>query len=743
MTAPDPSSDMMLTAALDAALRGWRVHPIVEWTGTACACGKDDCGSPGKHPVLSAWQKKASTDPAQVRKWWKKRPTAGVGIATGSASGLLVVDLDDDPSKPPEEHGTPSWKALLSEHGIGPKTYAVKTARGTHLYYGMPEGAVIGNRARLRPGIDIRGENGFVVAPPSLHSTGVRYTVARDVPVVPAPAWLVAMLVRPEYEERPAPAQPLSTDDRHRRYGLAALDSACNDVRSAPSGARNDTLNRNAFSIGQLVGAGALSEGLAVAGLIDAAQSAGLSDKEAADVVRRAVSDGANKPRALPEQTPPRGAMRVYDGGGPDEQEEPPPPDDKPTVAPPLRLAEFAALSPDPSRAAKGKLRRNPTNQKPIPTALNVRFVLEADPRIGPHVWQDQHLMTVHLGDEEIVEHDITALGMWLDDAYGLSVKAGAVTDAVLTLAMTRRRDPLQEYLLDMGEQWDGVERLDTWLMAGLGVDDTPLNRVYGRRALVGVAARGLEPGCKMDTMLVLCGPQAAKKSSSLRALVGAQWFSDTRLDLASKDALQHFRRPWVHEFAELEGMSKASENRVKAITASQVDDYRPPYARNNAQFPRRCCFFATTNEPVFLSDPTGERRSWPVTTGDCDPIWFEANRDQLWGEAVVAYTKGERWWFTREEDMARDSMVDAYRLTDPWQEQLGSWLADRAPSGVMSDELAFSTDDALNALQLGARDRDRSAARRAGHCLRALGYETKSTRRAGAAVKLWARADR
>ena len=742
MTAPDSTiaaDDSMVTAAVEYALRGWRVHPVYEWTAEGCACGSTACKSPGKHARLRGWPKKASADGNEILSMWSTAPGSSIGIATGHGSGLVIVDLDDDADKPATEHGTPSWQALVDAHGAGPKTYTVKTPRGWHLYYRLPDGAIVGNRARLRPGIDVRGDGGYVVAPPSMHHSGTRYRVARDAPVAPAPPWLLAMLERPRGEDAPSPA-PLSTDDRHRRYALAALDSACIEVRAAPEGARNDTLNRQAFALGRLVGAGALSEGLAIAGLADAGQSAGLSAREAEDVARRGVADGACRPRVLPEPTNPRGTMRVLDGGGADEEEEDP--------RAPVEGQEAAALSPEDVRsmraerwgAVRAQLRANPTTRKPVSSTLNVRIAIEADPRIGPHLWRDRVTGAVWWGGVELSDEHASALSLWIDACYRVKATSAAVQEAVLVIAAGNERDPLAEYLT--GLVWDGIARLDSWLFFAGGAVEDELTALYARRFCIGAVRRALVPGCKLDTALVLVGPQGAMKSSVLAALVGHDHYSDTQISLDNKDALIHFRRPWVHEFAELESLSKSSVNRVKAVLSSQADEYRPPYGRTSRVFPRRCLFVGTTNEPTFLSDATGERRFWPVPTTDCDPEWAIIHRDQVWAEAVVAHRAGERHWFTREEDeRLRAESVERFRAADPWQEQLARWLDDREPAGTLSDAPEFSMYDALTAIGLTTRDSDNGAARRVGHCLRGLGYDSRSTRRGGVALQLWSKA--
>ena len=199
---------MMLEAAISYGRRGWRVFPVA-----------------GKVPRLAAWPTQATTDEATQRRWWRTWPTADVGIATGD--GLVVLDVD------PRHGGDSSLADLERQHGPLPDTPRVLTGGGgLHLYFAVDQ--TIGNRAGLAPGIDLRGDGGFVVAPPSVHANGRRYAwelgaSPADVPLAPAPEWL---LERIRDNDRPA-GTPRPPDE------WATL--VCGPI---PAGARNDSLAR-------------------------------------------------------------------------------------------------------------------------------------------------------------------------------------------------------------------------------------------------------------------------------------------------------------------------------------------------------------------------------------------------------------------------------------------------------------------------------------------------------------------
>jgi putative DNA primase/helicase len=187
--APQPLSVLSSVAATEYAERGWHALQLhgLRAGSTVCTCRRgEECRSAGKHPVDAEWSK-ADTSPAQVVDDLRRRAWAhNIGILTGAPSGLLVLDVD------PDNGGDATLDDLVAEHGPLPTTYTVRTGSGgTHYYF---TGADIGNSAgRLGKGLDIRGEGGQVVAPPSVSGKGA-YSVEVDAPVAPMPAWMLERL---------------------------------------------------------------------------------------------------------------------------------------------------------------------------------------------------------------------------------------------------------------------------------------------------------------------------------------------------------------------------------------------------------------------------------------------------------------------------------------------------------------------------------------------------------------------
>lgn len=227
-----------------------------------------------------------------MASWWRRWKYANVGLLTGSTAGLVVVDLDG-------EEGCRTFLELQQRHGSCPETRWVRTGSGGwHAYFAHPGGAM-GNTARkLGPGVDTRGDQGYVVAPPSNHISGKRYVWANNEKVAPLPGWLLDLL-RPQVAQPRQPLPRLVGDFGSDSYAQAALRREAEIVRTTAAGSRNHVLNCAAFSIGTLIGAGRLDETSVVATLLDAALAAGLGQLEAERTIASGIRSGVRHPRAL------------------------------------------------------------------------------------------------------------------------------------------------------------------------------------------------------------------------------------------------------------------------------------------------------------------------------------------------------------------------------------------------------------------------------------------------------------
>ncbi|NQT72456.1 MAG: bifunctional DNA primase/polymerase [Chloroflexi bacterium] len=197
MMAVPKHSENLYHAAKALAERGWLVFPLHTIRAGHCSCGNPSCKNAGKHPRTPHGFKDASCDESLICRWWATGES-NIGIATGSASGLLVIDIDY------RHGGNDSLTDLERQNGPLPESIEALTGGGgRHIYFNYSGQPAISNSAGiLGPGLDVRCENGFVVAPPSLHISGHRYVweVSHhpdDVALADPPDWLVQSLTKP------------------------------------------------------------------------------------------------------------------------------------------------------------------------------------------------------------------------------------------------------------------------------------------------------------------------------------------------------------------------------------------------------------------------------------------------------------------------------------------------------------------------------------------------------------------
>jgi hypothetical protein len=211
------NSAALKDAALIYAGEGYLVFPLhfINAAGQ-CSCGNPGCASPGKHPITKHGLKDASNDPDIIAAWWAKYPKANIGLCTGN--GLVVIDFD-------LQHGASADSLLL------PDTLRAETGNGYHLYFKTDQ-AIRNSSGKLGAGIDIRGDGGYVVAPPSIHFSGKQYLFSNDYPIAELPDAITRLLLEPA----------LAQDE-------IIVSEAGQIDREAVEGNRNDFLTKSAGSL--------------------------------------------------------------------------------------------------------------------------------------------------------------------------------------------------------------------------------------------------------------------------------------------------------------------------------------------------------------------------------------------------------------------------------------------------------------------------------------------------------------
>jgi hypothetical protein len=346
-------------------------------------------------------------------------------------------------------------------------------------------------------------------------------------------------------------------------------------------------------------------------------------------------------------------------------------------------------------RAEERKRRRTPTGAASTEkymrgkTALacnagNVLLALQTEPQLKGAFGYDEMLRTEVLlrslfvddpnfKPRPVTDADVTAVQVHLQWFGFRRLGKDTTHQAVDKYAREYCFHPVRDYL--NGLEWDGNERLPEWLHAYLGAANTPYTKGIGKMFLIGMVARIMRPGCKMDYMPVLEGHQGTYKSSACAILAG-EYFSDHLPNLSDKDASLHLRGKWLIEVAELRAYSRAAIDEFKEFLVREIDRYRPPWGRKDVHEPRQCVFVGTTNKDLYLRDETGNRRSWPIKTGIIKPDCLHRDRDLLFAEAVWRFNNGEPWW--PDGQFERTAIVPEQEKryeTDAWEVPIKRYL--------------------------------------------------------------------
>ena len=178
-----------------------------------------------------------------------------------------------------------------------------------------------------------------------------------------------------------------------------------------------------------------------------------------------------------------------------------------------------------------------------------------------------------------------------------ISPSAGDVGRAVQAAARHNPFHPVRDYFDSL--VWDGVPRLESWLQTYFHVEDSEYVRAIGPRYLISAVARIYRPGCKVDHVLVLEGPQGKQKSEALRTLaINDGWFTDRLNHVASKDAALEIAGVLIVEIAEMDALTKATSSAIKSFLTRRRDRFRPPYGKHTINLPRQCVFAPPSIRP-------------------------------------------------------------------------------------------------------------------------------------------------
>jgi predicted P-loop ATPase len=466
-------------------------------------------------------------------------------------------------------------------------------------------------------------------------------------------------------------AAKASPSNERARY-LAILDKAAEAVRAAPVGSRNEALNREAFAMGGYVAAGFITEEEAANALLDAITMNGGGGPDDERKISDGIRKGKEKPREPLEDRPRTGVVRA------------------------LRSAPSRPANDANSWRDKLAMTKNGEGIRKV--LANLLLIIEHDERLEGIAYDEFRQAIVRRSSMpwptgakqgRWTDEDDTRLAAWIFTEYDIDFSPNTIAGAVKAVGRGRSFSPVRDYL--NGLRWDGVPRIDGLLVKYTGAAATPYHQVVGSKFMVAAVARAMEPGCQVDTMLVLeDSTQGFGKSTFFRVLASPEYFTDDLADPSKKDAAEQLPGAWFVEMAELSSMRKADVETLKAFLTRRVDRYRPSYGHHVIEQPRGCVFVGTTNETEYLKDATGNRRFWPVATTTIDLDALARDRDQLWAEAVQRYRAGERWHIESTDPIWTDvqaAQADRFER-DPWEEKVRPYAEQRGPNGVTLAEI-------------------------------------------------------
>lgn len=673
-----------LDAACLCAERGLHVIPVWRTVAGQCPCARGkDCISPGKHPVIDAWQTSATTELTVLRDWFAA-DRHNLGVVCG-ASDICVIDID------PRNKGAETFAALTAELGPLPGTVSADSGGGgEHYVFRRPPGELL---SKLGPGVDLlHGARQFLVEP-SLHASGNPYRwkpgrAPDEVKIAQLPDAWIRKAQRPAVV-RTWTAPVVSTDQRVRRASayLAKLPGAVSG-----DGGHTATFNAVATIMFGFDLDAATTYQL-IAHEYNPRCDPPWSERELKHKIDSAAKNCTRTRGYLLDDD--RRPTRTTEQAA---RQAPAPTDSEPENW----AAQIIATD-------KGKTKRG---------YHNVLTFVRLYPDYRGRWSFDTMTGDVWFGDAKMPDTFVHEIRAHADRRLGFTPSRDDVEAAIQTCAEQRPFHPIQNYLRSV--DWDGVPRLRSMARDYFG-SDSDLHAELVRKWMISAVARAMNPGCKVDTALMLHGEQGYFKSTFF-SILGAQWHADSAIDISNKDSFQQIHAAWIYEFSELENVVHGrAESRLKAWLTSTHDMYRAPYARTVVRKARSCVICGTTNRKQFLTDETGTRRFWVVPVYQIVPRELLAEmRDQLWAEAFAAYEAGEKWWLEREQDAELEEANIDFSDEDPWQQPIASWLTQPTITEITMSELC------LIALKLEVSRHDSSTTRRVAKVLARLGWRRR-----------------
>lgn len=565
-------------------------------------CGQP-CSAVGKHPKDKGWQKTQPLPYANLVRKFTARDN--IGIVTGNDIVVLDVDTKGD------RDGEGSLAALELQHGKLPPTFTVKTGTGFH-YYFRTNKPVKSSAGRLGDGLDVRGEGGFAILPPSKHLVGNEYEIYNDAPLADAPEWLdVRSVVIKD-----------STDS-----GVDVIE-----------GGRNTHLT----SLGGTMRRRGMSHRAIEAALIEENLTRCKPPLDETEVRTIAASVSSYKPESKPWKDklhgkPGKDGLMVYE-----------------------KSVANAVLFLTHSDIFAGALRLNLRNRrikltKDLPRSIFDEYL----PPVGEYL--DETKAWLYFQDQ------LRVLGL---DTSDLTIQ-----EALPLAAQKNSYDPLLDWLEGLVWDGESrLDTWITTYCKPVG-SESYANEV-GKRLILAAVERALEPGCKVDVMTIIEGRQGIGKSRLVRLLASSDYFQDGPLNLDNRETPLLIQNAWFYEVGELEGIRKASVTKLKGFLSKSEDTVRRPYARKEELLLRRTVFVGTTNEGEYLTDTENRRfLPLHLESIDLDGIEKVRDQLFAEAVHRYRHTSERHYTYNAEFEEGRKAATEMKRSTDPWTAPIADFI--------------------------------------------------------------------
>lgn len=625
-----------------------------------------------KEPVTKNGLNDWTDNPGQIDVWWgqgehagkRGNPSYNVGMACGQVSGgIIAIDLDCHSADANGADYLHDWEV---EHGKLPETWTQITGSGgKQLFYRASQD--IRNSANGEIGVDVRGNGGYVVLPPSLHPCGECY----------------------EWSISPDDMDVADADDKVYDFIRAVSktkkrEDGWNEERtSIPSEIKKDR-NTALFTLGRSF------------------LSRGSSHAEVATLLRSLNSTICKPPLPAGEVEKLITSVNSKESGNTERDER----EAEKTAKAEKEERDGISIFDRPDNPAERV--KDETVDKILTKLLNVNEVRdyikhnsfdgrlhvlgECVPGITftePHVLEAgesiklRAVMERDFGfrNKQKFEDALLAFGATDGQQYN------PMHDLLESLPLVEFKDKALVGLTgapiriseDGGETWrDDSAVCGSLTYEFLGVEPTSYSMEVERLMFRQLVARAMHPGCKADYMVVFVGKQGTGKSTFVSLLALDKQFMLEGFSDFSVEDLKRITGKLVVEIPELDGFTGRDKNKIKSVITQTTDNYRESYAKNPVEHPRTALFFGTTNDGTFLNDNTGGRRyllvESPLDMLKADPRLFDGTAErmirQAWGETLALYREWGEGRFLQSLVLPANVQAESAAIQEKYTEE-------------------------------------------------------------------------